>query len=431
MYTSDDEYLIQREDITKTLHKLWFLLIQPPERFGHFVDINNKPRYLVFEDGENKDSVARASETGDDDSAVNIKKRIPKHIRLTHLAAYLFDTTYKDNRAVLKLSWSPSDHQPEGAIYDILSENNVSYVPEIYRSGILIRDLFGFRLEYIIMSHCGESVEEWVKNYDDFRLRKYNLNHNVHRVIQKVTTCLVQARKAGVLHRDISAGNIMITESSVSVIDWGYGRALDSVQPWVKEKINKKWGIDIAKMTSIEKKNDGVMGTPCFMGVRILMKQATRSLLDDIESLFYIVMELISSIRYKPRNASVAPGFMVPRSNLAAALKVGFLSDDENFPEHFGISKCTPDEYRCLEAFRHLLFFVDGQFIGGKLLTSTEQIRTVDYKGVIQALLDPEHSQQCLDYLYPLDEHSQLSVADNDPEMYDMDMLHRARDIKI
>ncbi|KAJ2724503.1 hypothetical protein GGI07_001934 [Coemansia sp. Benny D115] len=413
MYTSDDETLAWRRGITKTLHRLWFLLIQPPERFGHFVDISNDPQYLVFKDHEDRDSVASARKTTNHDSAVDITKRIHKSIALTRRAAYLFDTTYEGNRAVLKLSWSPSNRQPEGAIYDILSANNVSNIPEIYRSGILIRDIFGFRLEYIIMSHCGESVEEWFNRSNQSTSSERNLNDDVHRIVQKVTTCLVQARKAGVLHRDISAGNIMITDSSVSVIDWGYSRAIGTVQTWIKNKINKKWGIDIAKITCTEKKNDGNTGTPCYMGVRILMKQATRCLLDDMESLFYIVMALFSAIDRKSMDLN-APGFMVPRSNLAAALKVGFLSDDKNFPEHFGIKSWTPDEYQYLEAFRRLLFFAENKFIGGNLLTSTEQIRTADYGDVIKALLDPEHSQQCSDYQPPSDEHPQRSVANND-----------------
>ncbi|KAJ2722613.1 hypothetical protein GGI07_003200 [Coemansia sp. Benny D115] len=241
------------------------------------------------------------------------------------------------------------------------------------------------------MSDCGVSAKDWIDSYSQPSSKNHSLEDEVDRIVQKVTTCLVQARKAGVLHRDISAGNIMVTKSSVSVIDWGYGRADDSVLPCIKKKVNTAWKIDIDEITTIEKKNDGNTGTLCYMGVRILMGSATRSLFDDIESLFYVVMALFTASDDKKVN-EFAPGFLAPRSDLGAAAKVGFLSDDKNFPKHFGIT-----DYKArigyLDKFRQLLFFANGRFIGGNLLTSTESIRNNSYDDIAQALLDDEHSE--------------------------------------
>ncbi|KAJ2717748.1 hypothetical protein GGI07_005940, partial [Coemansia sp. Benny D115] len=221
--------------------------------------------------------------------------------------------------------------------------------------------------------------------------KEHSLDNEVDRIVQKVTTCLVQARKAGVLHRDISTSNIVVTESSVSVIDWGYSRTDDSVLPCIKEKVNTAWDIDIDEITTIEEENDGNIGTPSYMGVRILMGGMDRSLLDDIESLFYVVMALYTATGTGKVNES-APGFLVSQPYLAAAAKVGFLSDDKNFPIYFGI-RDYQDQIGYLDKFRQLLFFANGRFIGGNLLTSAESIRTSSCDDVVHTLLDAEHSR--------------------------------------
>ncbi|KAJ2887782.1 hypothetical protein FB639_001085, partial [Coemansia asiatica] len=39
--------------------------------------------------------------------------------------------------------------------------------------------------------------------------------------------CLVSARSIGILHRDISSGNIAVRDGIATVIDWGYAKIID------------------------------------------------------------------------------------------------------------------------------------------------------------------------------------------------------------
>ncbi|KAJ2718069.1 hypothetical protein GGI07_005891, partial [Coemansia sp. Benny D115] len=133
-------------------------------------------------------------------------------------------------KAVLKLAWTPVDRIPEGAVYDVLRHNGVQGVPEIYTRGLLVEDLEGYRLEFIIMENCGESVASF---FEDSEI-PLSLHEKVALVVQQVTSCLAQARSAGVLHRDISKGNIAVTHSIkdkgyvAKVIDWGHAKVVDS-----------------------------------------------------------------------------------------------------------------------------------------------------------------------------------------------------------
>ncbi|KAJ2829551.1 hypothetical protein IWW50_000793 [Coemansia erecta] len=73
-----------------------------------------------------------------------------------------------------------------------------------------------------------------------------------------------------VLHRDISVGNLMVKPNGCPyVIDWGYGCVC------TVGTISPSTGKD-------------AIGTAIFMGIRILLHSRTRSVVDDLESLFLV-----------------------------------------------------------------------------------------------------------------------------------------------
>ncbi|KAJ2787533.1 hypothetical protein GGI15_000664 [Coemansia interrupta] len=250
--------------IATTIRKLWFFLIQPSERFGHFVNVSSKPRYLLFNREKRYATVKRAAL--DCDSSVRVTGRIDRKVEVSHRVAYLLNVRYQGEEAVLKLSWLPVKRQPEGVLYDLLNGGNhrVDCIPKVFRSGILVSDFLGYRLEFILMEHCGKPLID---------------------------------ERAGVYHRDISAGNITLREQEVFLIDWGYGKAIpDALDRRQKEKVNSDWGIDIDRLTVNEDARDGVTGTVYYMGIRVLMGYSNRSILDDIESLLYVLLHSISYV---------------------------------------------------------------------------------------------------------------------------------------
>ncbi|KAJ2355468.1 hypothetical protein GGF43_002669 [Coemansia sp. RSA 2618] len=142
--------------------KLWFLLKQEPNKFGHFVDVSKNSRFIRFT-GSIQSSTAEVAPRGDS-SAAALEKRIPREIHLLGRAAYLVKAKYLGKSVILKLSWTPIDRMPEGAVYDVLEQGKVRWLPEIFLRGTLVKDLLGYRLEYLLMEDCGETIGARIKS---------------------------------------------------------------------------------------------------------------------------------------------------------------------------------------------------------------------------------------------------------------------------
>ncbi|KAJ1939125.1 hypothetical protein GGF37_004523, partial [Kickxella alabastrina] len=129
---------------------------------------------------------------------------IGRHI---HLFRGEFNGLYD---AVLKLSWTPVNRLPEGAAYAILNMRPVECIPKVFSSGLLISNLNGYRLEFVLMEYCGQSMAEYLKDKADDQKDEL-----VPGFVEQLTLCLAQANDTGVLHRDISAGNVCIKNDKV------------------------------------------------------------------------------------------------------------------------------------------------------------------------------------------------------------------------
>ncbi|KAJ2585955.1 hypothetical protein EV177_009850, partial [Coemansia sp. RSA 1804] len=201
--------------ITKTLQNVCFLLLQPSDKFGHIVDVSkDKVSCLLF--GGTRKNATVAVATSGTPRAVEIDETICQQVDVHRRVGYICDTKFEGKKAVLKLSWTPVSRIPEGAVYDVLRLNGVEGIPEVYSSGIICADFLGNRLEYIIMEHCGDSLTTYFtgKYKKDTWLPKEN-SRNLAKIVQDVSACLIQANTAGVLHRDVSMGNIAISGDKV------------------------------------------------------------------------------------------------------------------------------------------------------------------------------------------------------------------------
>ncbi|KAJ2392465.1 hypothetical protein GGI05_002662 [Coemansia sp. RSA 2603] len=195
------------------------------------------------------------------DSTVKITGRISRAVDIWRRAAYLLKVLYQGKEAVLKLSWIPVSRQPEGVLYDLMSQSchGVDYIAKVFCSGILISNFLGYRLEFILMEYCGEPLIDVFKRNGENPNKKNCLLGLAEDAIKKISTCLLQARSAGVYHRDVSAGNITLRGQDVFLIDWGYGKViLDALDSRQKEKVNAEWGIDINNLTANEDARDGM-----------------------------------------------------------------------------------------------------------------------------------------------------------------------------
>ncbi|KAJ2717800.1 hypothetical protein GGI07_005936, partial [Coemansia sp. Benny D115] len=315
--------------------------------------------------------------------------------------------------AVLKLSWTPHDRQPEGAIYDILQRNNISCIPEIYDSGILIKNFFDYRLEYILMEDCGTAVSLWPNQTAYCKLANRGSNegnnvmsskHPVNMVVDKVTRCLWQAYSAGVLHRDISAGNIAVNnKGDVFVIDWGYAKPIsEKLAPSVKKMLKDNWGIiNLDDVLKTESRFDPMTGTFCFMGIRMLSGHGDRSILDDLESLFYVALYMFAQ-EYSGKEEYELMRLKNNTNEQAALIKVGGLACCRKYPIFFGVSSMIAQNVcKALGPLYNMLFIRNDAFIGAILAEEDDDIRCEP--------LDPFWST--MKKLYPIDTAEESCAA--------------------
>ncbi|KAJ1861755.1 hypothetical protein LPJ73_000946 [Coemansia sp. RSA 2703] len=378
--------------VVNSIRDLWFLLIQPPEKFGHFVGVSEEATYLTFEGDKKLTTVKRViSETED---TLEIKGRIPRTVGISLRTAYLLVVKYKGNDAVLKLAWTPVERQPEGALYDILQRGEVDYIPHIYRSGIIVSDFLGYRLEYILMEYCGKPLASLFKTDAVSSAKKNKLFSDAGHVIRKVCACLLQAAKAGVFHRDVSAGNITIRDDKVFLIDWGFGKVVSTtLSAHTKERVNSDWNISLDMITRNEDARDGVTGTVLFMGIRVLMGLTSRSVFDDIESILYVVLVALSSIGSSKSLTNVSEMGKVCHRN-QALWKIGCMANSCNYLSNFGVSECSNSLRQQLDALREMLFVKNGEFIGGKLQNDCDDMREVS-EDVLRAILGDAIYDKC------------------------------------
>ncbi|KAJ2718942.1 hypothetical protein GGI07_005508 [Coemansia sp. Benny D115] len=365
---------LETSDVAECLMYLMFFTQQTPKKFGHFVDIMNRRSNLKFS-GKKSESEVTIVEDGCD-GAVSIGKRIDRKVPLFHRAAYLYRAIWNGKKAVLKLSWTPHDRQPEGAIYDILKHEGVSGIPEIYDSGILIKDFFDYRLEYILMEDCGATINNWTdRDYQRFVGANRNIAMTadfIGMAVRNATRCLWQAHSVGVLHRDISTGNIAVnSEGSVFVIDWGYAKpSHKDMDKSIRMKVEEEWRIDLTKISTTESQFDPLTGTFCFMGIRMLSGHEMRSILDDLESIFYVALYMFAQLHPGKKEYELMQ--LINYTNEQAAMaKLGGLVCRRKYPMLFGVDPEKAESVcKTLGPLYNALFVRDDTFIGDELLES-------------------------------------------------------------
>ncbi|KAJ1734506.1 hypothetical protein LPJ61_001042 [Coemansia biformis] len=278
------------EIIRETMARLWFVSTLPPDRFGHFCDVTKQPSELLLTHMDNSVMATAKVSVGDERSML-LKQCIKRVVHMRGRLAHLLEARYKGEKAVLKMAWAPVDRLPEGAVYEFLDQKNVGGIPKVFDSGILCENVFGYRLEYLVLEHCGDPLDVYLHKLckgtqDGCQPFDGEIQETVVEIIKQVSSCLVRANDACVLHRDISMGNIAVVNGKATIIDWGYAKIFDN-SDGALTPVARRWGFDAGKAMKVEAGHDGLTGTPLYMSIATLYGARRRSLMDDLESVFY------------------------------------------------------------------------------------------------------------------------------------------------
>ncbi|KAJ2744508.1 hypothetical protein GGI20_002909 [Coemansia sp. BCRC 34301] len=367
--------------VRTTMMQLYFLLTLSPKEFGHFCDIFAAPTYLTFQrkDAESADTtIAVAKKSGED--SIKLVNHMARPVHPRHRLAHVYDVKYRDKVAVLKLSWTPLTSTPESAIYELLKYAGVDCIPTVHACGLLEKDRFGYRLEYLVLEHCGTPIDRYMES--NFEAGSADpLLFKVANVVKSVIRCLTQARvRAGILHRDISLGNVMVAmDGTVKVIDWGYGKVLhdselSSETVELRKTVAAKWGYqDDSAPTHSRDMHNPLTGTPLYMSIPVLTGANIRGIVDDIEGLFYVVLHAIS-IR-ESSSSYVARGFGYHDNDTLALVRTGCLARETRFLQLFGITQVSGELRNLLCKLREYLFVANGEYIAPDLLVDPETLR--------------------------------------------------------
>ncbi|KAJ2807257.1 hypothetical protein H4R21_000551 [Coemansia helicoidea] len=382
--------------VSKTMSRLWFILTLPPDRIGQICNVADAPPDgLIFEpvsEGHAKTTVS-VSESAE---CVMIRTRIRRAVRIRGRLAYLYKGTYMGNTVVLKLSWVPADRLAEGVVYAALKTQSVPNIPTVYSSGILVDNLFGYRLEYLVLEDCGVTLDAFIAGRRKARVTEDRIQEKVVGVIKQVANCLVHARKAYVLHRDISMGNIAVAaDGTAKVIDWGYAKILDTVPGAAAELegVEKRWGIKIANFFQIEAQHDHMTGTPHYMSIAVVSGMKKRSLFDDLESLFYVVLHALAMNAGTEKVEKVeCDGFTFINNSNFARVRSAILYDHASYLESFGVKGVESTLRGVLDTMRRFLFFSETGYIGLSLWSVDNYARQVN-SAEIALFMDKESAE--------------------------------------
>ncbi|KAJ1896509.1 hypothetical protein LPJ66_003942 [Kickxella alabastrina] len=378
--------------------QFWFLLTLESDIFGHFCNVSKKRGSFIFSQKVNVESkgdlktevlysvskdVKDVRDGEDVVASFCVEKPIACHSYMVGRHAHLLKGTYKGRDAVLKLSWTPVNRLPEGAAYAILNKRPVECIPEIFSKGLLISDLNGYRLEFVLMENCGQSMAEYLKGKTD-----YQKDELVPGFVKQLTLCLAQANDIGVLHRDISAGNVCVKKNGrVYVIDWGcakvigWGAAEDAAEDpdTIQLKhidVAEQWGFNAKMVGQVEMAKDPFTGTPLFMAIPILSRNLIRGILDDLESVFYVVMDAVRPA-YTERDD--VQGFKFLDSPSLAIIRWGLIQKDAVLLGEFGVKHINPRLKELICAMRRFLFEPENKVMNHRLWSNNKFVRRANW----------------------------------------------------
>ncbi|KAJ2845920.1 hypothetical protein IWW36_004588 [Coemansia brasiliensis] len=373
--------------VGETLCRLAFLLTLPPNSFGQFCDTSScKMDFIQFSHPEKGSGLAdvEISETsGKSMIEITEEKRINRSMYPRGRLCHIFKTEFAGRKVFLKLSWTPVNRLPESAVYDVLQSANISHTPTLLDSGIVDKGTFGYRVEYLVIADAGVPLIEYLEKNAENGLAK--VSELACTALKQVSSCLAQAWNAGILHRDVSKGNVTIKDGQATLIDWGYAKLIPNNSLDI-DALAEKWFFNKKDVMDNEDAHDPLTGTPLYMSIQVLAGSKFRTVVDDIESMFYVVLHALceNSQSGIGKFAAKPPPLDFKENTNLAHVRGCCFSIEDLYKSSFGV-KAHPEELELLlDEFRNYLFVRDGKYIGCYLAMDKSYQRSVDMDQLYQ-----------------------------------------------
>ncbi|KAI9500048.1 hypothetical protein BX070DRAFT_255404 [Coemansia spiralis] len=311
----------------RTLHDLWCILTLAPEKLGHICAVDGIEKQITVKAKNDNVFVTsiNAEDSARDGKVVLLNSRIKRLVDLFGRVAYLFrsqDKNPKDNLVA--------------KIYGF--RQTVTGVPEVLYYGTLKADFFGYRMEILLLEDCGTPIIDHLDNISTPQ-NFMKCANKLAKCAKEATSTLVHAYDAGILHRDISAGNINDVD------------------------------IDMPNILQNEDEHGRFTGTPLYMSIQILRGFNMRGVTHDIKSLFMIVLHTLAVLNKSAEVTDDAKyGWKFLGSEIMAILRIGFFACSDTYLEKLGCPKLTVGLKKVVKSMYRFLFQdKDGIYIDGKL----------------------------------------------------------------
>ncbi|KAJ2732388.1 hypothetical protein IW152_003861 [Coemansia sp. BCRC 34962] len=229
----------------------------------------------------------------------------------------------------------------------------------------------------------------------------------VRAVVNGTIRCPTQARVyCSILHWDISIGNVMVdTSSMVRVIDWGYGKLLPDAgltheAAAHRRAVATKWQLeDMSILATSKAIHQSLTGTSLYMSIPVLCGAGVRGLLDDFESLFYVILHALSALENSKDPVICAFDFHESRN--LAMVRTGCLASEACFLSFFGVTRCSDALHKLLCNLREYLFVSNGKYIAPDLVVDPCTPRGTDVQ-LLRGFIDEDMMSLLQDKETPL-----------------------------
>ncbi|KAJ2524709.1 hypothetical protein GGI11_000613 [Coemansia sp. RSA 2049] len=272
------------------------------------------------------------------------------------LLVMLYDLLF--DRHGIQMGLEHDETDPRLLTIDFDSWSGINGIPKVYGCGLIKEDFYGYRLEYIILEHCGESIGSYVRNSRDSNIAESEINRQVVQFVSQLSSS--------------------VNNEQARIIDWGYAKIIEAgsaddlgADLSIVSEVAKQWGFEKDTVLKYEDASDHMTGTVLFMSIPILFGARKRSLADDIESLFYVIIRAFSA-------SDDCCGFRYYENKNFSFSRVGILGCTDKYLGHFNVSNNVGSIKQTLDAMHRYLFYSTNRYIGHDLVSYENYQRLPD-----------------------------------------------------